>query len=55
MFNHNGRSIFVSTKNKDHRDSFKHKQIQIPTQLEKRGFFVVTMENMMTQLQLSDI
>lgn len=55
MFNHNGRWIFVSTKNKDHRDSFKHKQIQIPTQLEKHGFFVVTMENMMTQLQLSDI
>ena len=33
-------------------ESFKHKQIQIPTQLEKHGFFVVTMENMM---QLSDI
>ena len=41
-------SLLVRRITEDHNDSFEHKQVQIPTQLEKHGFFVVTMENMMT-------
>lgn len=39
-------SLLVQRITEDHNDSFEHKQVQI-TQLEKHGFFVVTMENMM--------